>query len=182
MRDDDISGRLGELIRYGTIASVDLAHGKCTVKIGDIVSQPVRWLHGAAGTTGSWSPPSVGEQVLLLAPEGDIMAAVALRGVHSDDHPPVGNAKRELIKYADGAVIAYDPDGHVLDAVLPGGATVNIVAPGGVKMTADVRITGDLHVEGKVTVDKDVTAKGISLADHRHGNVQAGASTTGKPQ
>lgn len=177
MLDEDPSDLIGALIRYGTVDSVDLATGKCTVKIGDIVTQPVRWLHGAAGGTGGtaiWCPPAVGEQVILLAPEGDIAAAIALTGVHSDDKPPAGNSARVLIDFADGAVIAYDPENHVLDVTLPAGGTANIVAE-------TLTLTGDLHVTGTVTADTDVVGGGKSLKTHKHGGVQAGAVQTGVP-
>lgn len=185
MLDEDPSDRIGELIRYGTVDSVDLVSGKCTVKIGDIVTQPVRWLHGAAGGTAgttSWSPPTIGEQVVLFAPEGDVMAGFILRGAHSDTNPPAGDSMRELIRFADGAVIAYDPEAHLLEAVLPAGATVSIVAPGGVTLDAEtVTITGNLQVDGTITADTDVIAAGKSLKNHKHGGVQAGAAQTGVP-
>lgn len=170
MLDEDPSDRIGELIRYGTIASVDLATGKCTVKIGDIVTQPVRWSHGAAGGAGGtsiWSPPAVGEQVILLAPEGDVTAAIALTGVHSDANPPAGDSTRALIRFADGAVIAYDPESHLLEATLPDGGMA--------------KITGDLHVTGTITADIDVIAAGKSLKTHKHTGVQAGGAQTGAP-
>ena len=175
MRDDDHPAGLGELT-YGRIASVDLAAGRLTVALGEMETHAVRWFTGGSGDTRVWSRPRVGEQVLLLAPGGDIAGAVALRGLDCDAFPPIGDDARELIRFADGAVIAYDPDAHKLEAVLPAGATVSIVAPGGVTIDADVRITGDL------IVDKDVVAGTVSLRDHLHQGVQAGGSVSGKPQ
>lgn len=187
MRDDNPNDLIGQLIRFGTVKTVDLSAAKVTVTIGDIETQPIRWLHGAAGGTSSWSPPTVGEQVVVFTPEGDIGHAFALRGIHFDDFPAAGDSKRELIKFDDGAVIAYDPEAHKLEAVLPDGATVSIVAPGGVTIDADVRITGDLQVDGKIHADSNVEADGdvkagnISLTHHKHPGVQAGASQTQEP-
>lgn len=185
MHDDEPLDLIGALIRYGTIETVDLATGKCTVKIGDIVTQPVRWAHGAAGGSGGtsiWAPPIAGEQVILLAPEGDITAAIALTGVHSDANPPAGDSTRVLIDFADGAVIAYDPEAHLLDVTLPDGATINIVSTGGVTIDAEsVRLTGDLQVDGTINADVDVIADGTRLHTHKHTGVQAGAAQTGEP-
>lgn len=170
MHDDEPHDLIGALIRYGTVDSVDLAARKCTVKIGDIVTQPVRWLHGAAGGTGGssiWLPVTVGEQGILLAPEGDVSGAIFVPGVDSTANPAAGNSARALIRFADGAVIAYDPENHVLDVTLPAGGTANIV--------------GDLHVTGTITADTDVIADGVSLNNHKHGGVQAGAAQTGVP-
>ncbi len=175
MRDDDLPGLIGNLLRYGTVASVDAASARVTVKVGEIETQPIRWLLGPHGATRAWSLPTVGEQVLLLAPEGDIEGAIALRGVAFQTFPPAGNGKRELIRFEDGAEIAYDPEGHKLEALLPDGATATIVAPGGITLDADVLVKGTL------TAEIDVVADGISLKNHRHGQVQPGSGQSGKP-
>lgn len=182
MRDEAPHDIIGGMIRYATVASVDHGQARVTLKIGDIETQKVRWLHGAHGQTRVWSPPSVGEQVLLLCPEGDIEGGIALRGVSFQNFPPAGDSTRELMQFGDGAVLAYDPESHTLEAVLPDGATVSIVAPGGVTIDADVRITGDLQVDGKIHADGDIVADTISLQSHKHGGVQAGAAKTTVPE
>lgn len=181
---EDMQPAGGELLRFGTIAQVDLGEGKCTVTVGDLTSGPVRWFEHRAGDTRSWSPPSVGEQVMLICPEGEIEAGIAFRGVFSSAFAPPGDSLRELLQFKDGAVLAYDPEGHVLDALLPDGATLNIVATGGVTIDASgggVAIVGDVTVEGTVTASDDVVADGVSLKSHVHGGVQAGGEETGEP-
>lgn len=177
--DDDAD--LGELIRFGTVAEVDLAAARCVVVAGDVRTAPIRWLQLRAGKTRHWSPPSEGEQCLLLCPEGDLAAAVALLGLSSTAYPPAGNTIRELVTFDDGSVIAYDPVSHALEAILCAGGSVAIVAGGGVSIQGDVTITGNLGVEGKVDASVDVVGAGKSLKSHRHGGVQAGAAQTGAP-
>lgn len=169
-------GHLGDLIRFGAIASVDLAAARCTVSAGDLTTGPIRWIEARSGATRSWSPPSVGEQVLLICAEGEIAAGVALRGIACSAFPPAGNALRELLLFGDGAVLAYDPEAHALEALLPAGGTARLVAPGGITIEGDITLTGSMTVSG------DVTAAGISLAHHKHGQVQTGSGTTGEPQ
>lgn len=181
MRDDDLPAGLGELT-YGKIASVDLATGRVTVSIGDIETQPIRWFTGGSGGTRLWSRPKVGEQVMLVAPSGDISGAVAMRGLDCNEFPPIADTSRELVQFDDGAVIAYDPTSHKLEAILPGGATVSIIAPGGVTLDADVRISGDLRVDGKIDATGDVKAGNVSLQQHKHLGVQPGAGVSGLPQ
>jgi phage baseplate assembly protein V len=178
-RDDD--AELGELIRFGTIAEVDLAAARCVVTAGGVSTGPVRWLQGRAGGTRHWSPPTVGEQALLICPEGDIAGGIALLGVSCTAFPPAGDQLREILAFADGAQISYDPEAHALAAHLPAGATVTIVADGGVAIQGDVAITGNVQVTGHVTASEDVVAGGISLKSHKHGGVQAGAAETGAP-
>lgn len=173
---------IGELIRYGRIASVDLAGARVTVALGEIETQPLPWLSAGAGGTRVWSRPVIGEQVLLIAPEGDLVGAIALRGAHCDAFPPLADADREIVRFADGATLSYDPFAHELEVVLPAGAAVRIVAPGGVRLEADVRIAGDLQVDGKVTAADDVIGGGKSLKGHKHLGVQAGGAVSGVPQ
>jgi phage baseplate assembly protein V len=192
--EDDIPGRMGELIRYGKIESVDLASGRITVRVGDIVTANLRWLAGAAGGTQVWIRPKVGEQVVLLAPEADIEGAIAMRGVVSAAFPPIGDQDRDVIRFEDGAELAYDPAAHTLEATLPGGGAATVTAPGGIKFVGDVEIQGKLkvtedvtleaklHAAGEISTDDDVKAGAISLKTHKHGQVQAGVGISGVPQ
>lgn len=175
---EDTPPAAAELLRFGTIAEVDLAGARCVVRVGDVLTGPIRWAEMRAGKTRTWSPPSVNEQILLLCPEGELEAGVALRGVGCDAYPAPGHSLRELMEFEDGAVLAYDPVTHALDVLLPAGATVRFVATGGVTIDAS---DGGVTIKGDVEVEGDVTAKGVSLIEHRHGQVQAGGAQSGKP-
>lgn len=171
----EASPQMGDMIRLGTVAAVDLAAARCTVQTGDILTDWIPWLAPRAGATRIWSPPSVGEQVLLLSAEGSAESAVALLGIYSDAKPAPDNSLNELIRFSDGAQISYDPAAHALVATLPAGGTAAITAPGG------ITITGDVLVNGKLTATNDVLAGSISLKTHKHGGVQAGGAQTGVP-
>ncbi len=176
-----VADALDEMIRYGKVATVDLAAGLCVVSTGDIVSQPIKWLEIRAGRTRTWSPPSIGEQVVLLCPGGDIAGAIAVRGVSSDAYPPAGNSERELIEFSDGTVIAYDPTAHLFE-LLAGEGRLRVTATGGLSIEGRVSITGSLQVDGKISATDDVEAAGKSLTDHVHLQVQPGSGVSGKPQ
>lgn len=185
-QQEDIPADLSELIRLGSIVSVDLAAGKCTVRYGDpddedggAVTPPIRWLSMRAGRTRSWSPPSIGEQAIVLAPDGQLAGAVALVGIYSDAFPAPGATLAELIEYADGARIGYDPEARALTAILPAGGTALIDAAGGITLRGPVRIEGDLSVQGDVGATGDVQAGTISLRGHHHDKVQPGSSLSG---
>jgi phage baseplate assembly protein V len=183
---EDIPLDAAALIRVGTVASVDRAAATCTVAYGDpdgeeVKSPPLRWLMPRIGDTRIWSPPSVGEQGLILSPEGDIAGAIFLPGIPRDMFPPAGSTLEEVMLFPDGARIAYDPDGHVLTAELPAGATANITADQ-VNIAGNVAIDGDVTVTGTLTADSDVVGGGKSLKGHKHTGVTAGGGVSGAPQ
>jgi len=157
-----------ELLRFGRVVAVDHAAGKCVVEIDeDLQTGPIRWAAPRMGDTRVWCPPTVGEQVLVLCPAGEIGAAIAIGGIACNAFPVPGNSAMPLIQFKDGAVLSYDPDSHTLAFVLPDGGKL--------------ALTGDLTVSGKVEAGEDVTAAGISLKSHKHGQVQAGAAQSGVP-
>lgn len=165
------------LIRFGAVASVDLASARCTVTLDeDAETPPLRWIEARMGRLRSWSPPTIGEQVVLLCPAGEIGAAVVLRGLVCEAFAAPDTRDVALLRFDDGAVIAYDPEAHELVVELPDGATAAIVAPGG------VTIEGDVEITGKLTASDDVIGGGKSLKSHVHGGVQAGGAMTGAPQ
>lgn len=165
-----------QLIRFGTVVSVDLAAARCVVSLDDDAQTgPIRWLEMRMGLTRTWSPPSKGEQVLVLCPAGEIAAAVAMRGLVSDAFPPPDDGLIEVMRFRDGAALSYDADNHALAFVLPGGGSLRVVAPGG------VQIEGDLSCTGTIAAEVDVVAAGISGKGHHHDKVQAGAALSGGP-
>nr|WP_314469822.1 phage baseplate assembly protein V [uncultured Sphingomonas sp.] len=172
----DTQRLIGDLAREGTIASVDLANGTCTVQLADeLTTGDIPWLCSRVGETRVWSPPSVGEQVLVLAPEADTDRAIVIGSLSSDANPHVANNGSFVIEFNDGARLAYDPEGHSLIARLPAGSSVQVEAD-------DIYLRGNLHVTGYVEADGDVIGAGKSLKDHRHTNVQAGGAISGPPQ
>ncbi|ERS88738.1 phage baseplate assembly protein V [Halomonas sp. PBN3] len=103
------------LIRLGTVAEVDHASARCRVQIGELTTAWLPWLEERAGTTRTWNPPTVGEQVVVFAPGGDMASAVVLAGLYRATHPAPSDSPdvwREVMP--DGAVIEYDHAAHRL--------------------------------------------------------------------
>lgn len=189
--DEDIPLDPSTLIRLGRITEVTLSPPRCKVRfsveddedVGDEDGEtpPIRWLASRAGKTRAWSPPSVGEEVVLLSPDGQIGNAVALCGLYNGENGPPGSTLAELLEFEDGAVISYDPVAHALAAVLPAGATALVDAPGGLTIRGPVAIEGAVTVSGGIEASGDVTASGVSLKNHKHGGVQGGGAQTSAP-
>ena len=170
------------LLRYARIVRVDAATARVTVEIDEgVISPPLRWLAPRMGDTKAWCPPSVGEQVLLLCPAGEIGAGIVLGGVVSNANPaPVASAL-PLLTFKDGAALSYDPDSHELAFTLPAGASTRLVSDGGIVLTGPVAITGALEVSEDIAAQGDVTAGDVSLQGHRHGQVATGQAQSGPP-
>lgn len=172
----ELDRRIGNLIRLGTVAEADYMHAKVRVRMGEIVTGWLPWSTSRAGSNATWHAPEVGEQVMVLAPSGELNQAVVLPGIFQTAHPqPVNSADKHHTVYSDGAVLEYDRSAHHLKAVLPAGATLQITADGGLSIIGDIALTGTL------TASVDVIANGISLHNHKHGGVQAGGAQTGTP-
>jgi len=190
---DDILRKLANLIRFGTVHAI--AGKRVQVKIGGLLTRPLPWVSTRAGKTKSWSPPDIGEQVMVLSPNGDMGAAVAIGGIFCDayDIPDDANANTVVIAFGDGAVVLYDQAAHLLKATLPAEGRVSVTAPGGFTLTGDVDIDGQLsvshaatfeqtvHAIQAITSDADVKAGTISLTNHPHDKVQPGSGISGKP-
>ncbi|WP_439587658.1 phage baseplate assembly protein V [Hydrogenophaga sp.] len=157
--------RLENLLRPGTIHAVNHATARVRVASGGLVTDWLPWFERRAGNVRTWSPPSVGEQCLVLSPGGDPANGFVLVGVASDAHPsPSASPHVDRTQYPDGTTIDYDHAAHVLrvDAPL-------------------VQITGEAIIQGPVTVATDVIAAGISLVHHVHGGIVPGGSNTSTP-
>jgi phage baseplate assembly protein V len=170
-----IPNLLGDLAREGRVESVDLPAGTARVRFGELVTGDIPWLVPRAGKTRVASPPSIGEQVLVISPEGRTASAIIVGSLSSDAHPHPTDDGSTTIAFEDGAEISYDPAAHSLTAYLPAGSFVEVRAD-------DIYLRGNLHVTGYVTADGDVMGAGKSLRDHVHLAVQPGQGVSGKPQ
>ncbi|MDD3652315.1 phage baseplate assembly protein V [Immundisolibacter sp.] len=160
----ELRRRLDNIVRVGTVAAIDHATARVRVQTGNLLTGWLPWSTGRAGTTRTWDPPTVGEQVTLLSPSGEPAAAIVLPAIYRDAHPAPSDAESvHLTTYPDGASIQYDHAAHLYRIALPDGASVEIVA------------TGAVHVTG------DVIADGISLKTHVHTGILPGGSNTGMP-
>lgn len=178
----------GTLAREGVIESVDLDAGKVVVSFGEETTPPIDWLMWT-GDTSIWAAPTVGQQVAVFCPEGDVERGYVVGGLASSQMAPLFLGATVGIRFKDGAILTYDPEAKKLQMQLTGEA--EITAPDGVKVYADTDIEGDVAIKGDVKIEgglvaqktieskTDVVAAGISGKNHRHPN---GNPMTGGPQ
>ena len=206
----DMQRRLANVVRVGVVASVDLPAARCRVTIGDILTAPLPFITCKAGEDRTWHPPEVGEQVIVLAPSGELTAGFVLGGVYTTAHPaPSTSPEVSKMLFKDGSTATYDRALHSLTLDLPtSGSALSVTVNGNVTLSATgnalVEADGNatvsagsvarieagsqiqmvapaVSITSTVTVSGDVTAGGISLKTHKHGGVAGGPGQTSTP-
>lgn len=117
----EITRRLENIVRLGTVAEVRYSRVPAVrVRVGQILTGWLPITTQRAGTTKTWNPPTPGEQVVLLAPSGELTAAVVLPGVASNHNPaPDDDKDNARIQYPDGATIDYNSKEHHYTVTVP---------------------------------------------------------------
>lgn len=109
----ELDRRISNLIQLGHIHKVDGT--KASVKIGEIITDTLPWVVTRAGVT--WWVPEVGEQVVVLAPSGELNQGVILAGLYSQNHPaPSDDPNEQVIQYPDGTKLTYNNHNLTIDA------------------------------------------------------------------
>jgi phage baseplate assembly protein V len=192
-----LSRMVENLLRVGKIEELDLAAKCCRVRSGKLLTNWLPWVTPRAGTTRTWDPPTVGEQVLLLSPSGELGAGIVLTGLFSAAHEaPSSSADEHLTVYPDGARISYN---HATGALEASGIQTALVQAASL-VTIDcpaTHLTGALTVDGLLTykggmtgsgggagvdavIQGNVVISGIPFVEHTHPDAQGG--TTGGAQ
>ncbi|WP_028318376.1 phage baseplate assembly protein V [Desulfobulbus elongatus] len=126
-RASELERRLENMLRIGTVAELDEGGARVRVRAGNLLTAWLPWLTRRAGEDRDWWAPEPGEQVLILAPSGDLAQAVALPALYRQNYPaPAQSRTTRRETYSDGAVVAYDRAGHHYLVDIPAGGSVTI--------------------------------------------------------
>jgi phage baseplate assembly protein V len=155
---------INNLIRLGTVAEVDPAAVRCRIKIGDLETNWIRWVSARAGTTRDWDPPTVGEQVVVFAPGGDLSAAFFITGLNQTAHPaPSDNPKLWKRIFPDDTEITYDHENHKLDISVPTEGQINIFVNGHCSVDAKTMDLGRPDALQKSVLGDNMAAAMVEL-------------------
>jgi phage baseplate assembly protein V len=103
----EMNRRLLQIVRIGVIQEIDYAKAKARVKIGDNMTGWRPWVSLAKG----WIPPAVGDQVVVLSPNGDFEQGIILSALyHSKSKPPSDKENEIKFKFAEHNYITFDFD------------------------------------------------------------------------
>lgn len=156
----DLARRLANLIRPGRIEQADYARARVRVRAGELLTDWLPWLTHRAGGDVTWWAPEVGEQVLVLSPDGEPAQAWVLpAGFSEAAAAPADRETVHVTRYQDGAVIQYDREAHKLTATIPG--DVELTAAGKVTCTAEGAI------DARSAVSVTLTAPEVTIVGTR---------------
>jgi phage baseplate assembly protein V len=101
----EMNRRLLQIVRIGVIQEIDYAKAKARVKIGDNVTGWRPWVSLAKG----WIPPVVGDQVVVLSPNGDFEQGIILSALyHSKSKPPSDKENEIKFKLSENSSFCFD--------------------------------------------------------------------------
>lgn len=129
--------QIHNLVRIGTVAEVDHDRARVRVQIGDILTGWQRWTEARTGTTRDWDPPTMGEQVLVIAPGGELAASVVITGLYRDEHPaPSSSPDLQRRIYPDGTRQQHNHATSHYQLTVPAGGMIELVI-GRTKLTLE---------------------------------------------
>lgn len=136
----ELDRRVSNLIQIGTVTEAAYEQAKVKVKIGDIITHWLPWITPRAHDNKTWWTPEVKEQVIVLAPSGELMQAVVLPAIYSAEYAaPDDNADIHKTVYKDGTLLQYDRANHVLTTnVNPAGRIEMIIGASKITMTDEM--------------------------------------------
>ena len=181
----ELHRRLSNLIRIGTIEQTDYSGDipQCKVRIGDILTAYLPLLCLRAGTDQHSWLLEPDEQVLVLAPSGDLTQGVILGSIAQNKFPSLIHSEHiHRTQYADGAVIEYDRQNHHLKVVLPEEGTAQWVVPGGLTVTGNVLVNGSITATGNITDHtRSMQADREIYNGHTHSGIESGSASSDIP-
>ncbi|TGG92548.1 phage baseplate assembly protein V [Natronospirillum operosum] len=156
MRESEVRRLITNLIRLGTIAEVDGARAR--VQTGANLTPWCAWLTQRAGDDSTWWAPSVGEQVILLSPGGDLAQAVILPALYQDEFPaPESDPAVRRTQYRDGTYIEHNTDTRQMTIAPAGDLAIHVAGHCTLSTTGDVDVlaegNGTLAAAGNVEVE-----------------------------
>lgn len=153
----ELSRRLENIIRIGTILDVDHAAARVRVKSGQLETQWRPWVELRAGQTTTWNPPTIGEQCILFSPSGEPAGGIVLVGIDSDAIPPPSHSPDDHVtKYPDGTILRYDHEAGIHEAIYPDGAEIRYNHHTS-HLSATGIITGLVQAATSITLDTPLT-------------------------
>lgn len=153
--------RIANVAILARVVKIDPQRARVKVKAGPLESNWLPWTTPRAGKDRLWWMPEEGEQVLVIAPGGDLEQGVVVGSLFQQAFPPPADrADIMRIVWQDGTTVEYDRASHKLTVHCVG--AIEITATGPVSVTAP-SVTLDspqVWVTGHLTVGDGIAVSG----------------------
>jgi phage baseplate assembly protein V len=117
--------RISNVALMGQVVALDTVRARVRVQAGPITTGWLPFATLRAGPDRTWHPPEPGEQVLLVAPGGDLNQGVVVGSIYRADHPaPADSEDISRTLFKDGAVMEYDRAQHHWRLAVPVGGKI----------------------------------------------------------
>lgn len=166
----ELNRQVANLVRIGTVSELDEANARVKLAVSGLTTDWLPWSAARAGKTRAWSPPQVGEQVIMVSPFGDMGQAVVVGSLFSDTDPaPAASKDQETTVYPDGSTVDYNSATNTLTVTVVGGGNVVVncmVATINAGTSLNVN-TPDAYFSGNIKAAGDITDKVRSMQGDR---------------
>lgn len=180
----EMNRQLSNLLRVGKIAALDEENARVKVSAAGLTTDWLPWGAQRAGAVRKWSAPTIGEQVLIASPYGDMGQAVVVCSLFSDEKPaPATSKDRETVVFPDGSAVDYNSATNTLTVTVAGAGNVIINCKSATIAAVDsvtlqtplTTCTGDLVVQGGFSGGGGASLTGNLAVS---GNIAAGGTIT----
>lgn len=154
-RVSELYRRINNMIRVGVVIDVNYQTARARVQIGEISTGFLPW---TVPSTTTWFPLQQGEQVIVLAPNGDLGFGIIIPSLYQTAKPAPSSDDSEI------AILA------------------NIKQTGDIEQTGNINTTGKIESDGTITAKGEITGNGKKLSAHTHNFQYVGAGQGATPQ
>ncbi len=117
----ELERRLANIVKIGVIQEANHADKKLRVAMGETQTAWLPWPAEIGNNFIRWRPLRVGQQVVLVAPSGELNQAVIVGQLYGGGfEAPADDETLDLIQFDDGTKLQYDSSAHCLTAEVGG--------------------------------------------------------------
>ncbi len=117
----ELERRLANIVKIGVIQEANHADKKLRVAMGETQTAWLPWPAEIGNNFIRWRPLRVGQQVVLVAPSGELNQAVIVGQLYGGGiEAPADHETLDLIQFEDGTKLQYDSSVHCLTAEVGG--------------------------------------------------------------
>jgi len=159
--------RVNNLLRLGKVTEVDYAKALARVQIGKNTTDFLPWL---VPSTATWFPMKVGEQVMVLSPNGDLGMGVILPSLYQSAKPAPSKDQAKIVIVAD------------IEQTGSKKMTGTLHADKDISTASNINADAKISAKGDITASGEVTGKGVALSTHTHQFNYVGMGQGATPQ